>query len=77
MDLGQAEDMAGAMNGGGEDGQQDAAYEGGQGEGEDMATGEAAYNQAWAEEHGLQLIGGNNRTVRQLQTRRRCMDMLL
>jgi hypothetical protein len=38
---------------------------------EEPATGEAAYNQAWAEEHGLQLIGGTNRTIKLLQTRRR------
>ena len=43
----------------------------GSGIAEGEGSGEAAYNQAWAEEHGLQLIGGNNRAVRLLQARRR------
>ncbi len=49
MDLRQAEDIGEGMLGGGEDGDEDPAHEVGQGDAEDMASGEAAYNQAWAE----------------------------
>lgn len=72
MDHGKAEDMgmentAGAPAGG------TLASESAEVHEEEAAAGEAAYNQAWAEEHGLHLIGGTNRNIRLLQTRRRCV----
>lgn len=71
MDHGKAEDM-GMEDPAGPPEDATLASESAEVDEEEPAAGEAAYNQAWAEEHGLQLIGGTNRTIRLLQTRRRC-----